>query len=497
MVCVLDDLHWGEETLLDLVEHIASLSRDALILVLCMARPELLERRAGWGAGQGNATTVVLEPLDEAETSELLDSLGGIERSCGSGSSTPPRGTRSTSRRLSRSCASPGRPRSPCLRPSRRFLPPGSISSTRQSEACSSGQPSKGASSIAARCRPCSTTGCSSRPPSCRSYEKTSCEPSRRAFPVTRPTASATSCFATPRTTRCPRRSGQSCTSASRRGARSTARTSSSSTRSSAITSSKPLATRASSAGRTRRWRPGRVSASPSAGRRALWRGDNLAASVVLERALELLPPMRSGVALELDFASAQPTPHRAAAIAEAAAARAREAGDAPGVAAARVVAAFQRMLAGEGGIDEIETDANGRARAARTGWGPRRARARVGRSRIRRRQRTWPLCGVGAGSGAGASPLLGWPVNARVICSASTWRSCSGRRRQTMRCARSTACSRRCRIPRRCCFAPSCSPCSGGSTRRGRARTTRASACASSRPARKEGSTRSRRSRR
>ena len=95
-----------------------------------------------------------------------------------------------------------------------------------------------------------------------------------------------------------------------------------------------------------------------SAGRRALWRGDNLAASVVLERALELLPPMRSGVALELDFASAQPTPHRAAAIAEAAVARAREAGDAPGVAAARVVAAFQRMLAGEGGSDEIETDA-------------------------------------------------------------------------------------------------------------------------------------------
>ncbi|MGH3054905.1 MAG: AAA family ATPase, partial [Gaiellaceae bacterium] len=42
LVCVLDDLHWAEETLLDLVEHIADLSQDAPLLLLCMARPELL-----------------------------------------------------------------------------------------------------------------------------------------------------------------------------------------------------------------------------------------------------------------------------------------------------------------------------------------------------------------------------------------------------------------------------------------------------------------------
>jgi class 3 adenylate cyclase/tetratricopeptide (TPR) repeat protein len=78
LVCVLDDIHWGEETLLDLVEHIADLARDAPILLLCMARPELLERRPSWGGGKWNATTVLLEPLDAAETERLLGELGGV-----------------------------------------------------------------------------------------------------------------------------------------------------------------------------------------------------------------------------------------------------------------------------------------------------------------------------------------------------------------------------------------------------------------------------------
>jgi hypothetical protein len=79
LVCVLDDLHWAEETLLDLVEHVADLSRDAPVLLLCMARPELLEKRPAWGGGKWNSTTVLLEPLDAAETERLLDELGGVE----------------------------------------------------------------------------------------------------------------------------------------------------------------------------------------------------------------------------------------------------------------------------------------------------------------------------------------------------------------------------------------------------------------------------------
>jgi class 3 adenylate cyclase/tetratricopeptide (TPR) repeat protein len=79
IVCVLDDLHWAEQTLLDLVEHVADLSRDAPVLLLCMARLELLEQRPAWGDGRSNSTTVLLEPLDAAETEQLLDELGGVE----------------------------------------------------------------------------------------------------------------------------------------------------------------------------------------------------------------------------------------------------------------------------------------------------------------------------------------------------------------------------------------------------------------------------------
>jgi class 3 adenylate cyclase/tetratricopeptide (TPR) repeat protein len=77
LVCVFDDLHWGEQTFIDLVEHVADLSRGAPILLVCAARPELLEKRPGWGGGKWNATSVLLEPLDGAETEQLLDELGG------------------------------------------------------------------------------------------------------------------------------------------------------------------------------------------------------------------------------------------------------------------------------------------------------------------------------------------------------------------------------------------------------------------------------------
>ena len=72
----LDDLQWAEPTLLDLLDHIVELSRGAPILVLCAARPELLEDRPGWGGGKLNATSLLLEPLTTAECEALLESLG-------------------------------------------------------------------------------------------------------------------------------------------------------------------------------------------------------------------------------------------------------------------------------------------------------------------------------------------------------------------------------------------------------------------------------------
>jgi tetratricopeptide (TPR) repeat protein len=76
-VVVFDDIHWAEPTFLDLVEHVADLSRQAPLLLLCLARPELLDRRPGWGGGKLNATTILLEPLSAAETDELLQRLLG------------------------------------------------------------------------------------------------------------------------------------------------------------------------------------------------------------------------------------------------------------------------------------------------------------------------------------------------------------------------------------------------------------------------------------
>ncbi|HSB38235.1 MAG TPA: adenylate/guanylate cyclase domain-containing protein [Gaiellaceae bacterium] len=75
LVAVFDDLHWGEPTFFDLVEHVADLSRDAPIMLLCMARPELLDARRGWGGGKLNATNVLLEPLAPEETTELIAAL--------------------------------------------------------------------------------------------------------------------------------------------------------------------------------------------------------------------------------------------------------------------------------------------------------------------------------------------------------------------------------------------------------------------------------------
>ena len=75
VVLVLDDLHWAEPTLLEVVEHIAEWSRDAPILVLCVTRTELLERHPTWAEGKSNATTILLEPLGAGESARLLDGL--------------------------------------------------------------------------------------------------------------------------------------------------------------------------------------------------------------------------------------------------------------------------------------------------------------------------------------------------------------------------------------------------------------------------------------
>src|SRR5437868_6932691 len=76
-VLVFDDIHWGEPSFLDLVEQIADWTREVPLLLVCIARPELLDVRPGWGGGKLNATAVLLEPLSDEESSDLIDHLAG------------------------------------------------------------------------------------------------------------------------------------------------------------------------------------------------------------------------------------------------------------------------------------------------------------------------------------------------------------------------------------------------------------------------------------
>jgi class 3 adenylate cyclase/tetratricopeptide (TPR) repeat protein len=80
LVVVFDDLQWAEPTFLDLVEHIADWAHDAPILLACLARPELLDERPGWGGGKFNATSVLLERLSDDESAQLVQNLLGQAR---------------------------------------------------------------------------------------------------------------------------------------------------------------------------------------------------------------------------------------------------------------------------------------------------------------------------------------------------------------------------------------------------------------------------------
>ena len=69
-----EDIHWAEPPLLDLIEHLAD-RRRAPVLILCLARPELLDARPGWGGGRVRSTAIELEPLSEEESAELVEQL--------------------------------------------------------------------------------------------------------------------------------------------------------------------------------------------------------------------------------------------------------------------------------------------------------------------------------------------------------------------------------------------------------------------------------------
>ena len=77
LVVVLEDLHWAEPTFLDLAEAVAGQAKQGL-LVIGVARPELLERRPAWAAGVPGTISVALGPLADDDAGALLNVLAGM-----------------------------------------------------------------------------------------------------------------------------------------------------------------------------------------------------------------------------------------------------------------------------------------------------------------------------------------------------------------------------------------------------------------------------------
>ena len=74
-VLVFEDMQWADASLLDFVEYLLDWSRNHPLLVVTLARPELLEKRPTWGAGQRSFTSLFLEPLPPEAMEELLEGL--------------------------------------------------------------------------------------------------------------------------------------------------------------------------------------------------------------------------------------------------------------------------------------------------------------------------------------------------------------------------------------------------------------------------------------
>jgi predicted ATPase len=77
LVIAFDDLQWAEPTFLGLLDYLAELSREAPILLLCLARPELFDSHPGWGGGRVDGESMLLEPLNGADCRTLIANLLG------------------------------------------------------------------------------------------------------------------------------------------------------------------------------------------------------------------------------------------------------------------------------------------------------------------------------------------------------------------------------------------------------------------------------------
>jgi len=72
-ILLFEDLQWADSGLLDFIDHLVEWSKGAPLLVVTLARPELFDKRPGWGTATRNFTGLALEPLAEPAMRELLE----------------------------------------------------------------------------------------------------------------------------------------------------------------------------------------------------------------------------------------------------------------------------------------------------------------------------------------------------------------------------------------------------------------------------------------
>ena len=75
LVIAIEDLHWAQAAMIDFISHVLEWSTGYPMLILCSARPELLQRDPQWGGGMRNSVIVSLTPLSDDDTRTLLESI--------------------------------------------------------------------------------------------------------------------------------------------------------------------------------------------------------------------------------------------------------------------------------------------------------------------------------------------------------------------------------------------------------------------------------------
>jgi class 3 adenylate cyclase len=75
LILVIEDLHWSSNSLLDLIEYVLQPHGELPLLMIALARPELVDRRPGWGGGRRNYLSLALDPLDDPAVEKLVANL--------------------------------------------------------------------------------------------------------------------------------------------------------------------------------------------------------------------------------------------------------------------------------------------------------------------------------------------------------------------------------------------------------------------------------------